>query len=108
MLWRAGRDCVVRDLSLTVEELRIIPPFEFANWAVFPFGGISNNVQLGDTGVNGRIFPISSSAPPRKQQEGELGPNERWYPSAQPSDDGYLLRVISSRASGNRSLREQT
>jgi hypothetical protein len=33
-------------------------------------------------GVDGRIFPVSSSAAPRKQQEGELGLKERWYPIA--------------------------
>ena len=31
-------------------------------------------------GVDGRIFPVSSSAVPRKQQPGELGLKERWYP----------------------------
>ena len=31
-------------------------------------------------GVDGRIFPVSSSAAPRKQQAGELGLKERWYP----------------------------
>jgi hypothetical protein len=30
--------------------------------------------------MDGRIFPVSSSAAPRKQQEGELGLKERWYP----------------------------
>jgi hypothetical protein len=29
---------------------------------------------------HGRIFPVSSSAAPRKQQEGELGLKESWYP----------------------------
>jgi hypothetical protein len=28
----------------------------------------------------GRIFPVSSSAATRKQQAGELGLKERWYP----------------------------
>ena len=28
----------------------------------------------------GRIFPVSASAAPRKQQEGELDLKERWYP----------------------------
>ena len=78
MLWRAGRDCVVRDLPWTVEKLREIPPFEFENWAVIALGGIPNKVQVGDMGVDGRIFPVSSSAAPRKQQEGELGLKERW------------------------------
>ena len=31
-------------------------------------------------GMDGRIFPVSSSAAPRKQQAGELGLKERWYP----------------------------
>jgi len=79
-LWRAGRGFVVRDLPWTVEKLRAIPPFEFENWAVIALGGIPNKVQVGDMGVDGRIFPVSSSAAPRKQQEGELGLKERWYP----------------------------
>ena len=33
-LWRAGRGFVVRDLPWTVGKLRVIPPFEFENWAV--------------------------------------------------------------------------
>jgi hypothetical protein len=36
--------------------------------------------ETSDMGVDGRIFPVSSSAAPRKQQEGELGLKERWYP----------------------------
>jgi len=68
-LWRAGRGFVVRDLPWTVEKLRVIPPFEFENWAVIALGGIPNKVQVGDMGVDGRIFPVSSSAAPRKQQE---------------------------------------
>lgn len=79
-LWRAGRGFVVRDLPWTEEKLRAIPPFEFENWAVIALGGIPNKVQVGDMGVDGRIFPVSSSAAPRKQQPGELGLKERWYP----------------------------
>jgi hypothetical protein len=79
-LWRAGRGFVVRDLPWTVEKLRVIPPFEFENWAVIALGGIPNKVQVGDMGIDGRIFPVSSSAAPRRQQEGELGLKERWYP----------------------------
>jgi hypothetical protein len=80
MLWRAGRGFVVRDLPWTVEKLRVIPPFEFENWAVIALGGIPNKVQVGDMGMDGRIFPVSSSAAPRKKQDGELGHKERWYP----------------------------
>jgi len=31
-------------------------------------------------GLDGRIFPVCSSAAPRKQQEGELGLKERGIP----------------------------
>ena len=31
--WKAGRGFVVRDLSWTVEKLRVILLFEFENWA---------------------------------------------------------------------------
>jgi hypothetical protein len=37
-------------------------------------------VQVGDMGVDGRIYPVSSAAAPRKKQEGELALKERWYP----------------------------
>jgi hypothetical protein len=33
-------------------------------------------------GVDGRIFPVSSSAAPRKQQEGELGLPPTFVPFA--------------------------
>jgi hypothetical protein len=54
--------------------------FEFENWAVIAVGGIPNKVQVGDIGVDGRIYPVSSAATPRKKQEGELALKERWYP----------------------------
>ena len=63
MLWRAGRGFVVRDLPWTVEKLRVIPPFEFENWAVIALGGIPNKVQVGDMGVDGRIFPVFDNSP---------------------------------------------
>ncbi|MGA2280104.1 MAG: DNA methyltransferase [Verrucomicrobiota bacterium] len=79
-LWKAGRGFVVRDLPWSEEKLRAIPPFEFENWAVIALGGIPNKVQVGDMGVDGRIYPVSSSTAPYKLKEGELGLKERWYP----------------------------
>jgi len=46
MLWRAGRGFVVRDLPWTVEKLRVIPPFEFENWAVIALGGIPKATRV--------------------------------------------------------------
>ena len=61
------------------EKLRAIPPFEFENWAVIALGGVPNKVEVGGMGVDGRMYPVSSSATPRKRQEGELALKERWY-----------------------------
>ena len=70
---------MVRDLPWTEEKLRNIPPFEFENWAVIALGGIPNKVQVGDMGIDGRIFPVSSSAR-RARSRKELALKERWYP----------------------------
>lgn len=61
-LWRAHRTdaFVVRDLPWTIDKLRAIPPFEFENWAVIALGGIPNTVQVGDMGIDGRIFPVGT------------------------------------------------
>ncbi len=61
-LWRAQRTdaFVVRDLPWTIKKLHDLPPFEFENWAVIALGGIPNKVQVGDMGIDGRIFPVGS------------------------------------------------
>ncbi|MCX5653683.1 MAG: DNA methyltransferase [Planctomycetota bacterium] len=79
-LWRTGRGFVVRNLPWTEDQLRKIPPFEFENWAVIALGGVPNKTQVGDHGIDGRIYPISSL--PRKSGEavGELAFMDVWYP----------------------------
>jgi site-specific DNA-methyltransferase (adenine-specific) len=76
-LWKAGRGFVVRDLPWTEAQLRKIPPFEFENWAVIALGGIPNKAQVGDMGIDGRIFPISSM--PQKRV-GALPFMDEWFP----------------------------
>lgn len=58
--WRQGKGFVVRDLPWTIDKLRAIPPFEFENWAVIALGGIPNKVQVGDMGIDGRLFPVGT------------------------------------------------
>ena len=65
-LWRIGRGFVVRDLPWSEEQLRKIPPFEFENWAVIALGGIPNKAQVGDMGIDGRIYPVSAT--PKKKE----------------------------------------
>jgi len=76
-LWRIGRGFVVRDLPWSEEQLRKIPPFEFENWAVIALGGIPNKAQVGDMGIDGRIYPVSATP---KKKKGELDFMDVWYP----------------------------
>ena len=68
-LWRIGRGFVVRDLPWTVEKLRALPPFEFENWAVIALGGRPNKAQVGDMGIDGRMYPVSAM-PERRRRPG--------------------------------------
>jgi DNA modification methylase len=79
-LWRAGRGFVVRDLPWSEQQLRAIPPFEFENWAVIALGGIPNKAQVGDMGIDGRIYPVSSMPAKSGKKAGELDFMDVWYP----------------------------
>src|SRR5258708_26484273 len=76
-LWRAGKGFVVRDLPWTETQLRKSRPFEFENWAVIALGGIKNKAQVGDMGIDGRIYPAH---PLPTQKAGELEFMDVWYP----------------------------
>jgi DNA modification methylase len=57
---RDPKSFIVRDLPWTIDKLKAIPPFEFENWAVIALGGVPNKVQVGDMGIDGRIFPVGT------------------------------------------------
>ena len=76
----AERVPVIRNLAWTEEKLRQIPPFEFENWAVIALGGIPNKVQVGDMGIDGRIYPASATPKKRGAPTGELDFMDVWYP----------------------------
>lgn len=79
-LWKVGRGFVVRDLPWTEDKLRKIPPFEFENWAVIALGGIPNKTQVGDMGIDGRIFPASTAPADKSKATGHLDFMDAWYP----------------------------
>ena len=79
-LWKSGRGFVVRDLPWTEKQLRTIPPFEFENWAVIALGRIPNKAQVGDMGIDGRIYPVSSMPTKSGKKAGELDFMDVWYP----------------------------
>lgn len=76
-LWKAGRGFVVRDLPWSEEQLAKLPHFEFENWAVIALGGVPNKAQVGDMGIDGRIFPVSATP---KKADGHLDFMDAWYP----------------------------
>jgi len=78
--WRQGKGFVVRDLPWSEKQLRAIPPFEFENWAVIALGGIPNKVQVGDMGIDGRIYPLSAVPKKSGKAAGELDFMDDWYP----------------------------
>jgi DNA modification methylase len=78
--WRHGKGFVVRDLPKSEKQLREIPPFEFENWAVIALGGIPNKVQVGDMGIDGRIYPIGSEPTASGKDAGQLDFMDDWYP----------------------------
>ena len=55
-------------------------PFEFENWAVIALGGRKNKVQIGDKGIDGRIFPGAALDNVREARADELALEERFYP----------------------------
>ena len=79
-LWKIGRGFIVRDLPWTIGKLRELPPFEFENWAVIALGGIKNKTQVGDMGIDGRIFPVSALDNRRKNKADELDLEEKFFP----------------------------
>jgi DNA modification methylase len=79
-LQQIGRNFVVRDLPKTEEELRKYPPFEFENWAVVALGGTKNARQVGDMGIDGRIFPVTAMPERRGSIVGEMDFMDEWYP----------------------------
>jgi len=78
--WRHGKGFVVRDLPWTEKQLREIPPFEFENWAVIALGGIPNKTQVGDMGIDGRIYPIGALPKSSDKHTAELDFMDEWYP----------------------------
>ena len=78
-LWAIGRGFIVRDLPWTEEKLRELPPFEFENWAVIALGGRKNKAQVGDKGIDGRIFPVSALDNVKEASADELKLEERFY-----------------------------
>lgn len=78
-LWKIGRGFVVRDLPWSEDQLRKLPPFEFENWAVIAIGGIPNRAQVGDMGIDGRIYPVSA-LPQQRVEADQFAFMDDWYP----------------------------
>lgn len=78
--WLAGHGFIVEGLPWTENQLRKLPPFEFENWAVIALGGIPNKTQVGDMGIDGKIFPAGTAPEKRGKATGHLDFMDDWYP----------------------------
>jgi len=62
----------------------VTAPFEFENWAVIALGGIPNKTQVGDMGIDGRIFPVAAAPKKVGAGKGETPAFveflDHWYP----------------------------
>lgn len=76
---KEGKDFFVRDLPRSERQLREMPAFEFENWAVIALGGIPNVAQVGDMGIDGRIYPVSAT-PKKDKKSKQLDFMDEWYP----------------------------
>ncbi len=76
----AGHGFMVEGLPWSEDKLRKLPPFEFENWAVIALGGIPNKTQVGDMGIDGRIFPAGTTPEKRGKGTGHLDFMDDWYP----------------------------
>jgi hypothetical protein len=75
-----GKDFIVRDLPRSEKQLREMPPFEFENWAVVALGGIPNKVQVGDMGIDGKLFPVSAIPERKGPAAKQVDFMDVWYP----------------------------
>ena len=78
--WLSGRGFIVEGLPMSEAQLRKLPPFEFENWAVIALGGIPNKTQVGDMGIDGRIYPVSAAPERKGKATGHLDFMDDWYP----------------------------
>lgn len=103
--WLAGKGFIVEGLPWSEAHLRKLPPFEFENWAVIALGGIPNKTQVGDMGIDGRIFPVSTTPEKRGKATGHLDFMDDWYPvqvkqkdkAGRPDIDAFEAKASPSR-----------
>jgi adenine-specific DNA-methyltransferase len=94
--WLDGKGFIVEDLPRSEEQLRKLPPFEFENWAVIALGGIPNKAQVGDMGIDGRIYPVSAAPEKKGKATGHLDFMDDWYPVQVKQKDKAGTPDISS------------
>ncbi len=66
---KEGVDFTIRNMPMTVEELRIYPAFEFQNWAIIALGGTPNKARVRDMGIDGKLYPIEQISKGKKANE---------------------------------------
>jgi hypothetical protein len=57
-----------------------MPPLEFENWVVIALGGVPNKTQVGDMGIDGRIYPVAAAPRTSGKTANRLAFMDVWYP----------------------------
>jgi hypothetical protein len=73
------KDFTVANMPRSEGNLRVLPPFEFQNWAVIALGGIPNRVKVGDYGIDGKLYPIEQERE-KSDEKGLFGDVDVYYP----------------------------
>lgn len=81
-----NKDFQMMDIRKSEEELKLLPHFEFQNWAVIALGqltdmeGIPNRRKTGDFGIDGKLYPIEIVSKQKKHEENLFGVIDKYYP----------------------------
>ena len=105
-LWKVDRGFIVRDLPWTEEKLRKLKPFEFENWAIIALSGVPNKTQVGDMGIDGKIYPVSSVSNKGATGEQLTFTEDLWYPvqvkqkpkAGRPDIDSFEAAMMRSES----------
>jgi len=101
-----GKDFRVEDLHKSEDELKILPHFEFQNWACIALGGIPNKVKVNDYGIDGKLYPVDFE---KRKREGHtlFGEADIYYPiqvkqvakAGRPDIDNFETAIRRDRRS---------
>jgi DNA modification methylase len=77
---KLGKDFTIKDMPMTVDELRVYPAFEFQNWVINALGGVPNKIRVRDMGIDGKLYPIEDIKKEKKEDKDMFGIIDNYIP----------------------------